>query len=144
MHHGTSKPIADALIALRSRIEKGGIPSSKLDETLNLATWNIREWCAGCANAAKAESEALLASLVRPVTGLAESGFGKKARSEAAIHYIAEILGQFDLIGIVELRDNFARSEIGRPQAGAPSIRKGRVPGRGRAVAQALSEATAK
>ena len=34
--------------------------------------------------------------------------FGKKARSEAAIHYIAEILGQFDLIGIVELRDNLA------------------------------------
>jgi hypothetical protein len=78
MHHGQiSKPIADGLIALRSRIEKGGIPSSKLDETLNLATWNIRE-------------------------------FGKKARSEAAIHYIAEILGQFDLIGVVELRDNLA------------------------------------
>ena len=69
MHHGTiSKPIADGLLELRSRIEKGGIPSSKLDETLNLATWNIRE-------------------------------FGKKTRSEAAIHYIAEILSQFDLIG---------------------------------------------
>ena len=78
MHHGQiSKPVADGLIALRSRIEKGGIPSSKLDETLNLATWNIRE-------------------------------FGKKARSEAAIHYIAEILGQFNLIGVVELRDNLA------------------------------------
>ena len=78
MHHGQiSKPIADGLLELRSRIEKGDIPSSKLDETLNLATWNIRE-------------------------------FGKKARSDAAIHYIAEILGQFDLIGIVELRDNLA------------------------------------
>jgi hypothetical protein len=45
MHHGTiSKPIADGLIALRGRIEKGGIPSSKLDVTLNLATWNIREF----------------------------------------------------------------------------------------------------
>jgi endonuclease/exonuclease/phosphatase family metal-dependent hydrolase len=32
--------------------------------------------------------------------------FGKKARSQAAIHYIAEILGQFDLIGVVELRDD--------------------------------------
>jgi hypothetical protein len=40
--------------------------------------------------------------------GMAGSGFGKKARSEAAIHYIAEILGQFDLIGIVELRDKLA------------------------------------
>ncbi|MBI1984335.1 MAG: endonuclease/exonuclease/phosphatase family protein, partial [Acidobacteria bacterium] len=27
-------------------------------------------------------------------------------RSEAAIHYIAEIIGQFDLVGVVELRDN--------------------------------------
>ncbi len=81
MHHGKiSKPIADGLIELRQRIEKGGIPSSKLDETLNLATWNIRE-------------------------------FGKKARSEAAIHYIAEILGQFDLIGVVELRDNLSDLE---------------------------------
>jgi hypothetical protein len=43
MHHGQiSKPIADGLIELRKRIEQGGIPSSKLDETLNLATWNIR------------------------------------------------------------------------------------------------------
>ena len=48
MHHGKiTKPIADGLIELRKRIEKGGIPSSKLDETLNLATcWNIREF--GC------------------------------------------------------------------------------------------------
>ncbi len=38
--------------------------------------------------------------------------FGKKPRSEAAIHYVAEILGQFDLIGLVELRDNLA--DLGR------------------------------
>jgi hypothetical protein len=76
MHHGDiSKAIADGLIELRKRIEKAGIPSSKLDESINLATWNIRE-------------------------------FGKKPRSQAAIHYIAEILGQFDLISIVELRDD--------------------------------------
>lgn len=76
MHHGNiSKPIADGLIELRKRIEASGIPSSKLDESINLATWNIRE-------------------------------FGKSPRSEAAIHYIAEILGQFDLVSIVELRDN--------------------------------------
>lgn len=97
MHHGTiSKPIADGLLERRRRIEKGGIPFSKLDETLNLATWNIRE-------------------------------FGKKAHSEAAIHYIAEILGQLDLIGIVELRFNFAGSEIGRPQAG-PERSRGASP----------------
>jgi endonuclease/exonuclease/phosphatase family metal-dependent hydrolase len=81
MNHGDiAKPIADGLIELRKRIEQGGIPSSKLDETLNLATWNIRE-------------------------------FGRRARSEAALHYIAEILGQFDLIDIVELRDNLSDLE---------------------------------
>jgi endonuclease/exonuclease/phosphatase family metal-dependent hydrolase len=76
MFHGqVSKAIADGLLALKSRIEAADIPPSKLDETLNIATWNIRE-------------------------------FGRRKRSDAAIHYIAEILGQFDLIGMVELRDN--------------------------------------
>jgi endonuclease/exonuclease/phosphatase family metal-dependent hydrolase len=76
MNHGKiSVGIAKGLKTLRSRIDEAGIPSSKLDETLNIATWNIRE-------------------------------FGKVKRTEAAVHYIAEILGQFDLISIVELRDN--------------------------------------
>lgn len=74
MNHGTVSPeIAKGLKVLRSRIAKAKVPSSKLDETLNIATWNIRE-------------------------------FGKKKRSDTAIHYIAEILGQFDLISIAELR----------------------------------------
>ena len=78
MYHGkVSKDIAQGLIALQRRIQDAKIPSSKIDETLNIATWNIREF-----------------------------GKGKKGRSKAAIHYIAEILGQFDLIGIVELRDD--------------------------------------
>lgn len=81
MNHGSISPeIAKGLKVLRSRIAKAKIPSSKLDETLNVATWNIRE-------------------------------FGKKARSEAAIHYIAEILGQFDLVSIAELRDNLGDLE---------------------------------
>ena len=76
MFHGNvSKEIAKGLLELKERIELAKIPSSKLDETINVATWNIRE-------------------------------FGKKRRSEAAVHYIAEILGQFDIIGVVELRDN--------------------------------------
>jgi endonuclease/exonuclease/phosphatase family metal-dependent hydrolase len=76
MFHGNvSLEIAEGLKTLRTRIEAAEIPPSKLDETLNIATWNIRE-------------------------------FGKKRRSQAAIHYIAEIVGQFDLVGIVELRDN--------------------------------------
>jgi hypothetical protein len=76
MFHGNvSLEIAEGLKLMRKRIETAKIPPSKLDETLNIATWNIRE-------------------------------LGKKKRSEAAIHYIAEIIGQFDLVGIVELRDN--------------------------------------
>jgi hypothetical protein len=82
MHHGNVSPeIAKGLKALKERIDKAAIPSSKLDETINVAIWNIRE-------------------------------FGKKKRTEAAIHYIAEILGQFDLISIVELRDDL--SDLGR------------------------------
>ncbi|MBM3646854.1 MAG: endonuclease [Alphaproteobacteria bacterium] len=76
MHHGDVSPeIAAGLLALKKRIKAAKIPPSKLDESINVAIWNIRE-------------------------------FGKKRRSEAAIHYIAEILGQFDLIGLVELRDD--------------------------------------
>jgi endonuclease/exonuclease/phosphatase family metal-dependent hydrolase len=75
MNHGNVSPeIARGLLALQRRIEAANIPSSKIDETINVATWNIRE-------------------------------FGKKPRTEAAIHYVAEILGQFDLIGLVELRE---------------------------------------
>jgi endonuclease/exonuclease/phosphatase family metal-dependent hydrolase len=81
MNHGNVSPeIAKGLKVLRSRIAKAKIPSSKLDETLNIATWNIRE-------------------------------FGKKKRSDAAIHYIAEILGQFDLISIAELRGDLGDLE---------------------------------
>lgn len=76
MFHGNvSLEIAEGLKLLRKRIEAANIPSSKLDETLNIACWNVRE-------------------------------FGKKRRSQAAIHYIAEIIGQFDLVALSELRDN--------------------------------------
>lgn len=82
MHHGDVTPeIAAGLLFLRERIAAANIPPSKLDESINIATWNIRE-------------------------------FGKKPRSEAAIHYLAEILGQFDLIGVVELRDDLV--DLGR------------------------------
>jgi endonuclease/exonuclease/phosphatase family metal-dependent hydrolase len=76
MNHGKiTNEIAKGLVELRRRIAAAKIPSSKLDETLNIATWNIRE-------------------------------FGRRRRKDASIHYIAEILGQFDLIAVVELRDN--------------------------------------
>ena len=76
MHHGDVSPeIASGLLALKKRIEAAKIPPSKLDETINIAVWNVRE-------------------------------FGKKPRTLPAIHYIAEILNQFDLIALVELRNN--------------------------------------
>jgi endonuclease/exonuclease/phosphatase family metal-dependent hydrolase len=76
MHHGDVSPeVAAGLLALRKRVDDARIPSSKLDETVNVAVWNVRE-------------------------------FGKKHRTDAALHYIAEILGQFDLVGLVELRDD--------------------------------------
>lgn len=82
MHHGPVTPeIAKGLLALKKRIKAAKVPSSKLDETINVAVWNIRE-------------------------------FGKKPRTDAAIHYIAEILGQFDLIALVELRDDL--KDLGR------------------------------
>lgn len=81
MFHGNvSLPIARGLKVLRERIEAARIPPSKLDETINIATWNIRE-------------------------------LGRKRRSQAAIHYIAEIIGRFDLVGVVELHDNLADLE---------------------------------
>ena len=76
MRHGRiDATLAKSLVKLRERIEDADIPSSKLDESLNFATWNIRE-------------------------------FGRKPRLSASIHYIAEILSQFDLIAITEVRSN--------------------------------------
>jgi len=76
MFHGKiDRETAQGLNELLKRISDAGIPSSSLDETINIATWNIRE-------------------------------FGKKRRKQTAIHYIAEILNQFDLISVVEVRDN--------------------------------------
>jgi hypothetical protein len=63
----------EGLEVLRERIYAACIPSSTLDETINLATWNIRHW-------------------------------GQKKRKRCSLHYIAEILHQFDLIAIIELR----------------------------------------
>ena len=82
MHHGDVSPeIAAGLLALKKRIAAAKIPPSQLDQTINVAVWNIRE-------------------------------FGKKRRTLPAIHYIAEILGQFDLIALVELRDDL--TDFGR------------------------------
>jgi hypothetical protein len=48
MFHGNvSKEIAKGLLALQKRIAAAKIPSSKLDETLNIATWNCRNTTCG-------------------------------------------------------------------------------------------------
>lgn len=77
LHGDISADLAEKLKILRERIDAAEIPSSKLDESLNIAAWNIRD-------------------------------FGKSPRTPEAIHMIAEILNQFDLIALVELRDNLS------------------------------------
>lgn len=82
MHHGDVSPeIAQGLMALKQRIAKAKIPPSRLDESINVAVWNIRE-------------------------------FGRVRRTDSAIHLIAEILGQFDLVALVELRNDL--TDLGR------------------------------
>ncbi len=45
MHHGSVSPeIAAGLLALRKRIAAAKIPPSQLDESINIAVWNIREF----------------------------------------------------------------------------------------------------
>lgn len=86
MFHGRIRPeTAQGIKILRERIKQANIYPSILDKSLNLATWNIREF----------------GRLRR-----------RKRRSEAAIHYIAEILTQFDIIAITEVRDDL--TDLGR------------------------------
>ncbi|MGH2552161.1 MAG: endonuclease/exonuclease/phosphatase family protein [Chitinophagaceae bacterium] len=71
------KRTIERILALRKKI-KAEIPEKKLNETLLLATWNIREF----------DSPA----------------YGK--RMTEALYYIAEILSAFDLIAVQEIRDD--------------------------------------
>ncbi|MCP4567478.1 MAG: endonuclease/exonuclease/phosphatase family protein [FCB group bacterium] len=81
MNHGKIPlKTAQGLKVLRQRIAKSKIPSSSLDESINLATWNVRD-------------------------------FGKKKRLDSSLHFIAEIINQFDLVALVELRDNMSDLE---------------------------------
>lgn len=74
-HDDPPLKIALGIKEIRKRIRTQGIPHSVLDKTLNIATWNIRE-------------------------------FGRRPRWKASIHLIAEIISQFDLVAITELRAN--------------------------------------
>lgn len=76
MRHGNiDADTAESLKLLTNTISEANIPSSKLDESLIVASWNIRE-------------------------------FGKERRPKKALHLVAEVLGQFDLIAVVELRED--------------------------------------
>jgi hypothetical protein len=69
--------IVAGLKELQRRIAAHKLPASSLDKTLKIATWNIREF-----------------------------GNPARPRTKKSLCYIAEILLEFDLIGVVELRDN--------------------------------------
>ena len=45
MHHGDVSPeIVQGLLALKKRIAAAKIPPSQLDETINVAVWNISDY----------------------------------------------------------------------------------------------------
>ncbi len=71
------KRTLERIIALRKKL-KAEIPKKQMDETLLLATWNIREF----------DSPA----------------YGK--RMTEALYYIAEIIAAFDLVAVQEVRDD--------------------------------------
>ncbi len=73
----TGKQTVEGLLRLRAALDDG-IPAKTVDNTLLLASWNIREF------------------------GGNKSG----GRDAEALYYIAEILSRFDLIAVQEVRDN--------------------------------------
>ena len=76
MRHGDlDKETVLGLRELRRRLETDSnlVPPSVLNETMNLATWNVRE-------------------------------FGRRPRLNKSLHYIAEIIGRFDLVALTEVR----------------------------------------
>ena len=76
LRHGhIDRETAIGLRELQRRLDlpANAVPHSILDETLNLATRNIRE-------------------------------FGRRERVPKSLHYIAEIIGRFDLVALTEVR----------------------------------------
>jgi endonuclease/exonuclease/phosphatase family metal-dependent hydrolase len=73
----SDKRTIERILALRTKI-KAEIPQKKLDETLLLATWNIREFDS-------------------PAYG---------SRMTEALYYLAEIISAFDLVAVQEVRDD--------------------------------------
>jgi endonuclease/exonuclease/phosphatase family metal-dependent hydrolase len=83
--HPSGVRTLERLLALRRRLDDPvhGVPQRTQEETLLLATWNIRDFD-------------------KPT-------FGK--RSEEAMHYIAEVVARFDLVAIQEVYRNLEALE---------------------------------
>lgn len=69
---------AERLLAIRQKFIDDGVPQRTLNDTLLLATWNIREFDS--------------------------AAYGD--RLEESMYYIAEIISHFDIIAIQEVREN--------------------------------------
>ena len=69
---------AENLLKLKKAFAKEGIPERTVDETLLLATWNIREFDS--------------------------TKYG--VRKEESLFYIAEIISRFDLVAVQEVRSD--------------------------------------
>lgn len=74
------KRTIEGLLALRDLFAREGIPDRDLEDTLLLATWNIREF--------------------------EDASFGR--RLTESYYYIAEVVSRFDLVAVQEVRPNLA------------------------------------
>ena len=72
---------ADGLLRLRQQFKDDGVPHRTLNQTLLLATWNIREF---------------------------DTGDKHEPRLAESMYYIAEVLSHFDLIAVQEVREDLA------------------------------------
>src|SRR5687767_2684909 len=72
------KRAAEGIIRLRQALAEEGVPRRTIEETLLLATWNIREF----------DSEK----------------YGE--RTTESFYYIAEIVSHFDLVAVQEVRED--------------------------------------
>jgi len=77
----TRKRTASRLIALRRQIEQH-IPARTVDDTLVLATWNIRDFDS--------------------------NKFGHGPRLPESFHYIAEVISTFDIVAVQEVNDDLS------------------------------------
>ena len=75
------------LIPLNERIEKAKIPSSKLDESLNMATWNIREFDAS------QRTEAAIYQIVEIIRQFDQFGIVELMDNLKDLSRVLEVLG---------------------------------------------------